>query len=200
MFITVWEVGKWKNNTCPSCKLFAAHLGRENQPVWAGDMSLRGCWLPTTWLINMSHWNCTLPSIRHWILDPVAQFPSCVAQAHVWSSRSFCWRGITMISLCKVMRIPWHTESTVTCCMKCQDHHHFWQREQGNEAEFAGGHGWRFEPWRRSHVLRDLEWIPGGELTSRVCIRFRSCIFRSVQHPGVSHSVTCLPVAIAGTH
>lgn len=109
----------------------------------AGDSSIR------------SYWNCPLPSIRHWFLDPQPQFPSCVAQASFWTSLSFCWGGAILISLCFSpcvgVGIP-EIESIVTCCRKGHGHHHLWQWEQADEVELRGGNGSCFEPWRRGRI------------------------------------------------
>lgn len=163
-------------------------------------MSLRGCWLPTTWLINMSYWNCSLPNIRHWILDPMAQFPSCghrhmfeppwasVGEESRWSHSVRLWASPD------IQKAPSHAVWNVRTIIICDNESREMRLNLLEETARGLNHG------GGATFCCELEWIPGGELKSRVCIRFRSCISRSVQHPGVSHSVTCLPVAIAGTH
>ena len=152
----------------------------------------------------MSSWNCTLPSIRHWFLDPVTQFSSCVAQASVWTSLSFR-RGEAMLlslcfSLCIVAGIPWNTKNTVLYYRKGHDHHYSWQWKQANEVELPGGNGQWFEPWRRSHIS---QWI-GMDSRRRTKIKALYQIqILCFQKPIASSGLliqSCLPVVILDTH
>lgn len=88
-----------------------------------------------------------------------------------------------LFSLCGCERTLWYTKSTVTCYMKCQDHYHFWQWEQRNEAELAGGNG-----QRPGHCAVDGNGL-WGDLKPRAYIKVKSFVSRSEWHPGVSHSL-----------